>query len=316
MEAPSNREHDFSDPRSRILYSPIVTRPPIRWPNNCRVAFWVSPNVEHYEYTPPANQAFNHFPRVPVPDVQQYGLRDYGNRVGFWRMTTVLDEFQIRPTVSLNLAVLDHYPEIRDAMVERDWSFMSHGIYNTRVVYEYSEDEEREFLRNSVESLKRHTGKELKGMLGPALSATIRTPDLMLDAGFTYHADWPLDDQPVPVLTQRGRLVSVPYSYDHNDGNPALGFNLETWASQCIAQFDRLWREGKDSGRVMCIALHPFAIGQPQMIDYLRHVLEHVAAHENVWHTTADEIAEYYLENCYDEHIQHAEAYLQKGKTI
>jgi allantoinase len=297
----------FADPRARVPYSPIGSRPPLRWPDNARVAFWVSPNVEHYEYLPPPDQGFNHFPRVAPPDVQQYALRDYGNRVGFWRMTEILDRYGVRATVSLNLGVLDHYPEISAAMQERDWAFMSHGIYNTRVVYDYSEEEERAFFADTSESLLKHTKKPLKGMLGPALSATTRTPDLMAEYGLIYSADWPLDDQPVPILCEGGhRLVSVPYSYDLNDGNPGLAFNLETLAAQAKAHFDRLWAEGAASGRVMCLALHPFAIGQPQMIGYLADILEHVMSHDQVWMTTADDIAEYYIEHFYDEQLDAA----------
>jgi peptidoglycan/xylan/chitin deacetylase (PgdA/CDA1 family) len=262
--------------------------------------------VEHYEYTPPP-QVFSIFGRVATPDIQQYGLRDYGNRVGFWRMAKLLDEFGIRATVSLNMAVLDHYPDVRDAMTSRGWAFMSHGIYNTRALYGFTEEEERAFFQDNVESLRRHTGQDLKGMLGPAMSVTPRTPDLMAAAGLTYTADYFHDDQPVPILTSGGeKFVSVPYSIDLNDGNPGLNSTLSTLATQCKAQFDRLWREGEQSGRVMCLALHPYAIGQPHMIGYLREVLEHVAGHEGVWHTTADEIADYYIANCYEEHVDHA----------
>jgi allantoinase len=297
----------LADPRNRIFYSPITTRPPITWPGGARVAFWVSPNVEHYEYRPPGGQAFSIFTRVPTPDVQQYGLRDFGNRVGFWRMADVLDRYEVKVTVSLNVAVLDHYPEIRDAMVDRRWAFMSHGVYNTRPIYEYTEDEERAFYADTVATIARHTGQDLKGMLGPTLSSTVRTPDLMAEAGLEYSADWPLDDQPVPILTRSGRrLVSVPYSFDHNDANPTLAFDLEPWADRCIAQFDRLWQEGEQSGRVMCVALHPFVVGQPHLVGHLSRVLEHVRSHEGVWYATADEIAAHYLAHHYDAHIAHA----------
>src|SRR5262245_38411215 len=116
----------------RVDYLPIVDRPVIRWPNGARVAFWVSPNVEHYEYTPPEDPARAAWPRMTAPDVQSYAQRDYGNRVGFWRMVDVLDKHKITATVSLNVAVLEHYPEIRQAMVDRDYAYMYHGIYNTR----------------------------------------------------------------------------------------------------------------------------------------------------------------------------------------
>jgi allantoinase len=297
---------DYANPMSRVLYSPICERPKIRWPYGARVAFWVSPNVEHYEYLPPSDEYLQFLNRVPSPDVQQYGFREYGNRVGFWRMVDVLDEYRIRATISLNLAVLDHFPEIRDAMMQRGWAYMSHGLYNTRPLYGCSEVEERAQLREAIKSLRRHTGLAMKGMLGPATSTTIRTFDLMAEAGLKYSADWYHDDQPAPILTTSGRLVSVPYSIELNDRNPALNCWLSTLVDRCIGQFDRLWREGEESGRVMCVALHPYVIGQPHMIDYLRRILDHVSEHDQVWYATADEISDYYLEHCYDEHLDHA----------
>ena len=160
------------------------------------MALWISPNVEHYEYLPENEGARNPWPRTPYPDVQQYSYRDYGNRVGFWRMLEPLDKYGIKCCVSLNMAVLEHFPEIGEAMVQRDYDYMSHGIYNTRYLYTYDEDREREFYRDTIDTLRRHTGKQLKGMLGPAISGSVRTPDLMAEAGLIYHTDWMHDDQP------------------------------------------------------------------------------------------------------------------------
>ena len=177
----------------------------------------------------------------------------------------MLDDLGLRATVSLNLQVLDRYAEIRDAILSRGWAIMSHGLVNTQPVYGYSEEVEREFFEHSVEVVRLHTGQQLKGMLGPALSTNLRTPDLMAEYGLTYHTDWPHDDQPVPIRTRVGRLVSVPYQYELNDG-VTLPFSIYELAEHCRRQFDRLWQEGAESGRVMCIALHPFLIGQPQAL--------------------------------------------------
>jgi len=295
-------------PPDRVDYSPIIDRPIIKWPNGARVALWISPNVEHYEYMPDDDTARTPWPRTPFPDVQQYSYRDYGNRVGFWRMLETLDKYNIRSCVSLNVAVLEHFPEIRDAMVERNYDYMSHGIYNTRYLYTYTEEQEREFYRDTIETLKLHTGKQLKGMLGPAISGTERTPDLMADAGLIYHTDWMHDDQPVPIKVKSGKLISVPYSIELNDSSLLRDNHYEGdyFARICKAQFDQLYKEGAESGQVMCIALHPFLIGQPHRIKYLDEILSHIMSHEGVWQTTADEIAEYYIENHYDDAVAHA----------
>jgi allantoinase len=298
---------DFLDPRDRTLYSPISDRPAVAWPNGASVAVWVAPNVEFYEYTPPLNDYYNFFPRVPNPDVQQYALRDYGNRVGFWRMADVFDDFGIRPTVSLNVAVLEHLPQVRDAMVERNWAFMSHGVYNTRPMVTFDEAEEQAFYSDTIDTVYRHTGQIMKGMLGPSASMNQRTPDLMAEAGMTYHADWWHDDQPVPIRTRTGRLVSMPYGGEgQNDGDVTSKWTSADLSAFWKAQFDWLRRVGKHSGRVLCMPLHPYSMGQPHAIGHLADVFEHMARFDDVWYATAEDIAEYYLEHCYEEQMQYA----------
>lgn len=300
-------------PRARVDYSPVVGRPPIRWPNGARLAVWVVPNIEHYEYMPPGATADRNpgtlLPlRVPPPDILDYSLHDYGNRVGLWRVADITDAFGIRCTVSLNMAVLDHYPEIAEAIRVRRWAIMSHGIYNTRFLYGYSEEQEREFYAETFAILRRHLPDyTLKGMFGPGGSATERTPDLMAEAGLIYHADWAHDDQPVPLKVARGRLISMPYSFELNDGllfrRSGSGDDYEEGLK---AQFDRLYMEGAESGRVLCIPLHPDRLGQPHFIGNLRRVLEHIASHQHVWFATGDEIADHYIAHHYDEAVAFA----------
>ncbi|HJM22718.1 MAG TPA: polysaccharide deacetylase family protein, partial [Acidimicrobiales bacterium] len=194
-------------PPHRVDYLPMADRPKISWPNEAKIALWIAPNIEHYEYLPPRDPRRNPWPRSPHPEVQGYSHRDYGNRVGFWRMLDVLDEYGVRCTASTNLAVFEHYPDIGKAMTDRGWEIMSHGIYNTRYLSSLTEEEEREFYVDCVDTLRRHTGQELKGMLGPAVSNTVLTPDLMAEAGLIYHADWLHDDQPIPIKVDGGPLV-------------------------------------------------------------------------------------------------------------
>ncbi len=292
---------------NRVDYLPIVDRPVIKWPNGERVAFWVSPNVEHYEYLPEYDGIRDPWPRMPYPDAREYAYCDYGNRVGFWRMLEPLDRYNIRCTVSLNMAVLEHYPEVANAMISRNWDFMSHGIYNTRYLNSYSEEQERAFYHDNISTLKKYTGKKLKGMLGPAISGSYRTPDLMAEAGLIYHTDWMHDDQPVPINVRKGKLISVPYSVETNDGIILRKHaDNEYFVKVCKAQFDQLYKEGEKSGRVMCLAIHPFLVGQPHRIEALDKILEYIMGHDGVWQTTADEIADYYMLNYYDEFKDHA----------
>ncbi len=293
----------------RVRYLPIVDRPPIRWPNDARVALWIAPNVEHYEYLPPRDPQRNTWTRSPHPDVQGYGYRDYGNRVGFWRMTEVLDRFGVVATASTNLAVFDHYPEVGAAMVERGWEIMSHGMYNTRYISSIDETTERAFYLECIETLRHHTGQQLLGMLGPAVSNTAATPDLMAEAGLIYHADWFHDDQPVPLATRSGRrLVSVPYSMELNDVPVfAQHFDTDEFVAMAKAQLDVLRREADDSagGRVMCVALHPYLMGMPHRVDGLAAMLDCLMSHDDVWQTTAGQIAQHFIDHHYDDAAAH-----------
>jgi peptidoglycan/xylan/chitin deacetylase (PgdA/CDA1 family) len=287
------------DDSEYLDYSPIVARPQIQWPGGARVAVWIVPNIELYEYMPSSSRYSDPWPRVPHPDVLGYSYRDYGNRVGFWRMLEVLDHHGVRATASLNVAVLEQLPEIRDAMVSRDWDYMSHGVYNTQFLFGYDEPAEREFYRLTKEVVRRHTGKTLRGMLGPSFTATPQTPRLMAEAGLSYYSDLFVDDQPFSMNVPSGRLVGVPYSRTLND---YFLFAFGEWAYEgddlvqmCKDQLVALYGEAGGGGRVMCIALHPFLIGQPHRVQYLDELLGHVVGHDGVWVATGDEIAGWYL---------------------
>jgi allantoinase len=288
-----------------LPYLSLRQRPRIEWPNAARVALWVAPNVEVYELLPPANPLFTAWGRVPVPpDVMSYAYRDYGNRVGFWRVLEVLDRHGVRATASLNVAVLDRFPEIARAMAEREWAIMGHGLYNTRFLYGIDREDERALYRDMRQRVRRATGADMRGVFGPHASLSPHTMDLLADVGFLYSADWLVDDQPFPIATARGRLVGVPYSFEINDGPLFLGsYSDDEFVQRCRDQFDVLYAEGAEDGRVMCIAFHPFLLGQPHRIDLLDEALGYVLGHEDVWLTTADEIAEWYLDNVYDEAV-------------
>ena len=170
----------------RIAYSAAPERPPLRWPGGARVALWVAPNIEHYEFLPEHIRVRDPWPRLPHPDILGYGLRDYGNRVGVWRLMEVFDRFQLPCTVSLSMAVLQMYPEIAEAMLKRRWEFMSHGLYNTRYHWNLSEADERAAIEECQQIHRQFTGRGLPGWFSPAASNTLNTPDLVADAGIGY----------------------------------------------------------------------------------------------------------------------------------
>jgi peptidoglycan/xylan/chitin deacetylase (PgdA/CDA1 family) len=289
------RSRPMALPPGRFAYAPITERPVIRWPGNARVAFWVAPNMEFFEYLPEN--------RPTQPDIPHYTRMDYGNRVGFWRMLDVLNKHQVRACCCLNLELLDHFPEITDAMIAANWDYMAHGLYNSRPIYAYTEEQERAYWQDFITHVQALTGKRLKGRLGGGAGYTVRTDDLMAEAGCLYHTSWIIDDQPWPLHVRGGqKFIYVPYTGQTNDAG-MLAWNREAdYFLQMIKdQFDTLYREGADNGRVMCLALHPHNIGRPNAAKYLDEALRYILGHDGVWTTTADDIAEYYLAHYYDQ---------------
>jgi len=282
-------------------YLPYDQRPQIRWPGGARVAFWVAPNVEFYELNPPRNPARAAWAR-PAPDVQNYSYRDYGNRVGFWRMLEAMRRCNVRGSVSLNVAMCEHHPEVIAACADNGWEFYSHGTYNTRYLMGMSEAQERAVIQDSIDTIRKHTGQKLDGWLAPALTYTDRTMDLVAEMGLSYVCDLFHDDQPVPVKTRSGRLTSVPYSLEMND---TIVYNVNQVSPRRYGdiikrQFDQLYREGEHSGTVMCIPLHPYLIGQPYRLAAFEEALQYIASHDKVWLATGREIAAHYNQHYYD----------------
>jgi peptidoglycan/xylan/chitin deacetylase (PgdA/CDA1 family) len=243
---------------------PWDRRPTIRWPNGARVAFWVAPNIEFYELNPPRNPARAPWAR-PAPDVLNCSYRDYGNRAGFWRMFEAMQRCGMRGSVSLNVAMCQHHPEVIKACADAGWEFYSHGTYNTRYLMGMTEAQERAVIQDSIDTIRDHTGQKLDGWLAPALTYTERTMDLVAEMGLTYVCDLFHDDQPGPVKVKKGQLTSIPYSLEMND---TIVYNVNLVSPRRYGdilkrQFDRLYAEGERSGTVMCIPLHPYLIGQP-----------------------------------------------------
>jgi allantoinase len=290
-------------------YLPYDARPKIEWPNGARVAFWVAPNVEFYELDPPRNPSRAAWSR-PAPDVQNYSYRDYGNRVGFWRMLDVMKRCGMRGSVSLNVAMCEHHPEVIAACAENGWEFYSHGTYNTRYLMGMDEAQERAVIQDSIDTIKKHTGQKLDGWLAPALTYTDRTMDLVAEMGLTYVCDLFHDDQPGPVKTAKGKLASIPYSLEMND---TIVYNVNQVSPRRYGdiikrQFDRLYREGEKSGTVMCIPLHPYLIGQPYRLAAFEEALQYITGHDKVWLATGREIAEHFNTHYYDAFAKAAHA--------
>jgi peptidoglycan/xylan/chitin deacetylase (PgdA/CDA1 family) len=263
-------------------YQAIVDRPKITWPNNARVAVWVIPNIEHFH--------IDLFPNPP--DVRNYSRRDYGNRVGIWRMMDVMSKHQVRGTVALNAEVALHYPRIMQAAVDLEWEFMGHGLTNSSLLTGLSRDAEAKVIASTKQVIEAH-GQRMRGWLGPGLTETWNTLDLLAEAGADYVADWVHDD--LPVKMSNG-LHTIPYSIELNDmplfNNPSI--SIEDFCIRICDAFDVLYEEGAQNARVLGIALHPFLIGAAHRIRYLDRALSYIAGHDKVWFATGGEIIDAY----------------------
>ncbi|WP_020667427.1 polysaccharide deacetylase family protein [Amycolatopsis nigrescens] len=274
-------------------YSPISSRPPIKWPGGARVACYVGLNVEHYQVDRPATSIFAGTAGL-APDPLNYGWRDYGPRVGIWRLIESLDRHGMRASVLLNSAVCERYPQIIEAGRARNWAWLAHGRDNSTFQAELTLDEERRYLTEVVETIAAATGTRPRGWMGPALTETFRTPELLAELGLGYLLDWCNDDQPYRLNVPG--MLSVPYSVELNDVTLFVNRNLSgpEFLRIVTDQYEQLHADAEHSGRVMALALHPFVVGQPFRHKYLDQALAYLAAQPDVWLTTSDEIAEHY----------------------
>ncbi|MGH3319049.1 MAG: polysaccharide deacetylase family protein [Streptosporangiaceae bacterium] len=282
-------------------YSPIVRRAPIEWPDGKRLAVWVGLNVEHFDYGTPST-SIQDVTAALVPDPLNHGWRDYGTRVGVWRIMDILDRHGVRASVLLNSAVCTEYPEIIEEGRRRGWVWLAHGRANSILQTGMEADEERAYLTEVVETIASHTRVRPKGWLGPALSETPRTLELLAELGVGYTCDWCADDQPFPMRVRGGRMISVPYSIEVNDIPLCVSksFTGPDLYQLLVDQFDVLYAESRQIARVMNIAIHPFAVGQAFRSRHLDRALAYIAGHDDVWLTTSDEIADWYYTHYYE----------------
>jgi allantoinase len=281
----------------RYDYSAIVDRPVLRWPNGARVALWVIPNIEHFRFNLPSTSLASIGPLNP--DIRNYSWRDYGVRVGIWRMMEIMERYGVKGTVALNSDVCGEYPRIIQEGKKLGWEWMGHGTTNSIIINAQPEKDERALIKEVVTTITRSVGKAPRGWLGPALSETVNTLDILAENGIEYVGDWVNDDQPYPIEVKKGHMFSMPYSQEINDIPALLGLHQspEDFGQMIRDQFDVLYEDGAKTGRVMSICLHPFLIGHPHRSKYFAQALAHITSRQEVWVTTGSEILEWYKKN-------------------
>ena len=282
-------------PHERFDYSPITKRSPWKLPKGARIAVWTIVNVEEWDFEKAMARQYLTAPQgvVTVPDVPNWAWHDYGMRVGFWRFLEALHKRKIRATTAINARVCQSYDEVARAMLDAGWEFMGHGVIQGAM---HLLSDQRAAIRESIQLLREFTGKKPRGWLGPGLSETWETLDLLAEEGVEYVSDWVNDDQPYEIRTSAGPLVSVPYTLELND-IPMMVIQHHTsaeWLRRARDQFDRLYAEGAKNPRVMALAVHPYISGTPHRIKYFEAVYDYMRKKRGVWFTTGEEIYDWY----------------------
>jgi allantoinase len=282
-------------PRERAPYSAIVDRPPLRLPEGVRLIVWPIVNLEEWEIERPMARQVLPPPMGGslMPDLPNWSWHEYGMRVGVWRFFAALDRAGARATLSINAKVVESYPRVAAAARDRGWEFMGHSFVQGPI---HQLEDQRATIRRSLDLLERFTGKRPLGWLGPGLTETFETPDLLAEAGIRYVGDWVYDDEPTEIHTANGPLVTLPYAVELNDIPMMIvqHHRADELLRRASDQFDRLYREGAERAKFLAIAIHPYITGVPHRIKYFEAFLDYARGHDGVAFWTGEEILAWY----------------------
>jgi allantoinase len=282
-------------PRERCEFSAIVDRPPLKLPGGARLVLWSIVNYEVWDIARPmARQVIPAPTGQPLlPDVPNWSWHEYGMRVGAWRFFDLFARLKIRPTLATNARVCEDYPRVAEQAKRDGWEFMGHAYDQMPI---HKQDDQAGMINKSMDILERFTGKRPVGWLGPGLTQTLDTPELLVAAGVKYIGDWVYDDEPTVIRTANGSLVTLPYTVELNDIPMMIVQHHESdyLLKRAIDQFDRLYAEGKERAKIMALAIHPYISGQPHRIKYLEAIYDYVNRFEGVLHWNGAEILDWY----------------------
>lgn len=282
-------------PRERLVYSAIVDRPKRALPGGARVIVWTIVNLEVWDIARPMARQVLTPPSGPSlqPDLPNWSWHEYGMRVGVWRFFKLFEQLAIRPTLSINARVCIDYERVAAQARAAGWEFMGHAYEQMPI---HKVDDQRAMIHHSLDVLERFAGRRPVGWLGPGLTETYETPDLLAEAGIQYVGDWVHDDEPTEIRTAHGPLVTLPYTVELNDIPTMVlqGHESPYWLRKCRDMFDRYYLEGAERPKIMAIAIHPYISGQPHRIRYLEAVYGYINRHAGVLHWNGAEILDWY----------------------
>jgi Polysaccharide deacetylase len=281
---------------NRFTYSPITERPDFSWPNKRRLAIYIAVAIEHFPYNT-GGLGLSYSPGLPHPNTYNWAWREYGNRVGGFRVLDLLTNFGIRPTVLANGECFDHCPQLMDAYQAAGAEFVAHGMTNGQHPNGLSEQEEREMIGEVRRIIERGSGVAPRGWMSPGANPSEHTEDLLSEHAFNYTLDWPMDDQPVWMSTAAGPLLAVPYPHEVNDVPAIVLHDLPArdFADMTADNVDEMLEQARRQSLVCGIVIHSFIVGQPYRLRRFRAALRHIAdASDQIWFTTPGEIADHY----------------------
>ena len=278
---------------ARYDFIPLPERSDFSWPGGRRLAFTVTTNIEWFAF----GAGLGHDPaKTGEPQTHRnYCWRDYGNRIGVWRMFDLLDELKLPAGHCTNSLIYEYAPQITDAIRRRGDEVIAHGRTNAENLRGLWQPDEERILREVTETIARHEGRPPKGWFGAGAYETERTPDLLRELGYRYVMDWPMDDQPVWLRTRAGPILSVPYPIEIDDAQAIIHRRSghRAFADMIVDQFDEMLEQSQDHPLVMNVSVHPYVFGQPFRLRRLREGLKHCLNQKAVWYCRPGDIAEH-----------------------
>ena len=279
----------------RYEWSDFFERKPVAWPHGARIAFSVVTHVQHFPLDMPAKpfKAPGAL-MMPYPDFRYYTNRDYGNRVGIFRILKLLQEKNLHTSFAVNAIVADRYPALIKAIVADGHEIVAHGYDMGKVHHSgLTAEDEAVLITGSLEALRKVSGQAVRGWLSPGRAQSFNTPDLLAAQGVDYCFDWANDDLPYEMRTNNGLLLAMPLAYETDDRVAADEYfhSEPEWVQQIKDRFDVLYRESAtQGGRVMSLPLHSWVSGMPYRVEYLREALDYILSHKGVWTASSQQI--------------------------
>jgi peptidoglycan/xylan/chitin deacetylase (PgdA/CDA1 family) len=295
-------------------YVPLPHRKPLIWPNGARVALVMTFNLETWDLTKPTKEKYYAGGPAVLPDVlsgdtpdfPNYTWREYGQRVGIWRLFDLFDEQGVKASCTTNAVTFERRKAMTDACLERGWELLAHNWEQGELLTDFAHEpaKERDIVLRSLEQYEKFVGKRAKGWLSSSLRGTLQTADILAEHGCTFYCDLLNDDQPYLLRTPNGPIVSTPYSNEINDFTllTRRGHTTDEYRDVMIEELNVLYKEGATSGRIMNVGIHPHVSGRAYRIRALREFIQHAKSLPGVWFATREEIADWYLAN-HESHI-------------